>query len=604
MAKGKKLSFKEYLKIAKWSLGIGYKYSPRDFIINILTEIALSVRPLLYSYLVAKIIDQAIQLATVEGTEFGTIIKYLLSILVFDLIFALIRNVNRLTGRKLRYFAQIFRIQYEFTKLFALGIQTIQDPEVNKLRENASRWFNLVDELNRELIYIISYTFSLIISAIYIIEIFPILLLVFLAYAIILISEKGYFFRKDFEYQVSDKNTDLKSKNYRIASNITDPNYIEEISIIGSFKFLSERFINFFKEYNDGLIKIFTRERIYGFILNIFNIGIIFSGYVRVFQSLLNGKITVGTTSFHMSIMDTFNRSMNNIVSSIVVSRDFATKLSKVYEFYNLQPNVKDGSIKLPRLNEPPAIEFKNMSFAYPNSKINIFENFNLKINSGEKVAIVGVNGAGKSTMTKLIARLYDPQSGQILVNGKDLKDLKIDDWYKNMGLLFQDFKIYDMLTVKENIYIGKTAKPIDEEKVIEAAQNADVDDFVDRYPLKYDTFLSERYENGIQPSKGQKQKIAIARFFYRDAPLAIFDEPTSAIDAQSEYKIFNRIYDFFDNKTVIIISHRFSTVRNADRIIVLDDGGIVEEGSHSDLIKLNGKYAEAFKLQADGYKD
>jgi len=310
------------------------------------------------------------------------------------------------------------------------------------------------------------------------------------------------------------------------------------------------------------------------------------------------------TPSFYMSTIESFDRSIGNTVSYFVVAGDLITKLSTVYEFYHLEPVVGEGDIVLPRLDNPPSIEFKNVSFSYPNSKSKVFDNFNIKIESGEKVAIVGVNGAGKSTFTKLIARLYDPQLGQVLINGNDLKNLKIDDWYKNMGLLFQDFKTYDALTVEENIYIGKTAKPMDKEKVIEAAKNADAHEFITKYPKKYKTFMNERYEDGIQASKGQKQKVAIARFFYRDAPLAIFDEPTSAIDAQSEYKIFNRIYDFFDNKTVIIISHRFSTVRNADRIIVLDEGNIVEEGSHKELMELDGKYAEAFNIQATGYKE
>jgi ABC-type multidrug transport system fused ATPase/permease subunit len=305
-----------------------------------------------------------------------------------------------------------------------------------------------------------------------------------------------------------------------------------------------------------------------------------------------------------MSTIDNFDRALSNLSSDIALMNASITKLSVVYDFYHLKPMVKDGNIALPRLETPPEVEFKDVEFSYPNSKEIIFTNFNLKINSGEKVAIVGPNGAGKSTLTKLIARLYDPQEGEILINQKDLKELKIDDWYKNMGLLFQDFKIYDPLTVEENIYIGKSVKPLDKKKVIEASKNADAYKFIQKYPKKFNTFMNDRYEGGIQPSKGQKQKIAIARFFYRNAPLAIFDEPTSAIDAESEYKIFNRIYDFFKNKTVIIISHRFSTVRNADRIIVLDEGKIIEEGSHKELIAMNGKYAKAFRLQAEGYQD
>ncbi len=170
------------------------------------------------------------------------------------------------------------------------------------------------------------------------------------------------------------------------------------------------------------------------------------------------------------------------------------------------------------------------------------------------------------------------------------------------MGVLFQDFNFYDSLTVEDNIFIGKSVKNKDKKRLIEASRNADAHDFIKKYKRGYQTIMSERYKGGIKPSKGQEQKIAIARFFYRDAPFAIFDEPTSAIDADAEYRIFNRIYNFFDNKTVMIISHRFSTVRNADRIIVVRDGKIIEEGTHKELIEKDKVYADNFRKQAQGY--
>jgi ABC-type multidrug transport system fused ATPase/permease subunit len=182
------------------------------------------------------------------------------------------------------------------------------------------------------------------------------------------------------------------------------------------------------------------------------------------------------------------------------------------------------------------------------------------------------------------------------------LQDIKIADWYKNMGVLFQDFNQYPQLTAKENIYIGNTSEPVDEVAIRLAAQSADALEFIEEFPNKFDQILSEKFKGGIRPSTGQWQKLAIARFFYRNAPLVIFDEPTASIDAISEFNIFNKIYDFFKDKTVIIISHRFSTVRNADRIVVLDHGEIIEEGNHNDLISKNGYYAKAFNLQARGY--
>jgi ATP-binding cassette subfamily B protein len=243
------------------------------------------------------------------------------------------------------------------------------------------------------------------------------------------------------------------------------------------------------------------------------------------------------------------------------------------------------------------------MAFHYPNATKNIFENLNLTIRSGEKLAIVGHNGAGKTTLIKLLSRLYQVNSGSILINGENINDIKVNDWYKNIGVLFQDYNVYPHLSAAENIYIGRTSKQADMEQVKTAAKHADADEFISEYGSGYEQILSERYKGGIRPSTGQWQKISLARFFYRDASLVIFDEPTAAIDAVSEYKIFNRIYNFFSNKTVIIISHRFSTVRNADRIIVMDQGKIVEEGTHNQLMELGGTYAHAFKLQAEGYQ-
>jgi ATP-binding cassette subfamily B protein len=268
-----------------------------------------------------------------------------------------------------------------------------------------------------------------------------------------------------------------------------------------------------------------------------------------------------------------------------------------------MEPERIDGTVRLERLRKPPKIEFRDVSFHYPTSEINIFEHLNLIIDSGEKIAIVGHNGAGKTTLIKLIAGIYQIQAGEILINGINIKDLKLDDWHKNMGVLFQDFNFYGFLTAEENIFIGRSRKNLNKLKIKKAADNADALEFINEFPNGFDQILGERFQGGIRPSTGQQQKIAIARFFYRNAPMAIFDEPTAAIDAVSEYKIFNKIYRFFKNKTVVIVSHRFSTVRNADRIIVMDHGKIVEAGTHETLMNHDHVYAHAFKLQAEGYQ-
>ena len=199
---------------------------------------------------------------------------------------------------------------------------------------------------------------------------------------------------------------------------------------------------------------------------------------------------------------------------------------------------------------------------------------------------------------------MYLPNSGDVFIDGVSVKDIKADSLYENMSVLFQEYNTYSQLTAEENVWIGKPNEKKDRNAIIDALKKADAWDFVEEFPDGLDQILSERFKGGIRPSTGQWQKIAIARFFYRNAPFVIFDEPTAAIDAVSEYNIFNKIYEFFKSKTVIIISHRFSTVRNADRILVFENGRIIEQGSHKELMELNGYYAKSFKLQAEGYND
>jgi ABC-type multidrug transport system fused ATPase/permease subunit len=282
---------------------------------------------------------------------------------------------------------------------------------------------------------------------------------------------------------------------------------------------------------------------------------------------------------------------------------DSGVRLKDALELFELYKPEVDGEKNLETGKKPPAIEIKNITFTYPNGKSPVITNLNLTFKPGEKVAIVGENGAGKTTLVKLITRIYRPQVGEVSLNEININELKKTSLYKKFGVLFQDFNSYGNLSVTENIQIGKTSRKVDKELIEKALIKADAMNFVKEYPNFMDQILSERYKGGIRPSGGQWQKIAIARLFYRNAPILILDEPTASIDAVSEAKIFDNVYKFMKGKTVIIISHRFSTVRNADRILVLDKGKIIEEGTHEQLMKMDGKYAHAFRLQAKGYK-
>jgi len=247
----------------------------------------------------------------------------------------------------------------------------------------------------------------------------------------------------------------------------------------------------------------------------------------------------------------------------------------------------------------PPYIEFQNVSFSYLPETL-ILKKISFKLAPGERLAIVGPNGAGKSTLIKLLLRFYDPSSGRILVNDIDLKDLKRDNWYEFVGTLFQDFSHY-LISVKDNIRLGNP-ELVDNERMIEAAKKSGAHEFIEKLPKKYDQKLGRRFEDSVEISAGQWQKLALARAFYEEAPVLILDEPTSAIDAEAEAEIFENLNKTYKDKTLIFVSHRFSTVRNADKIIVLKDGAIAEEGTHESLMKQSGIYARMFRKQAKGY--
>ena len=288
---------------------------------------------------------------------------------------------------------------------------------------------------------------------------------------------------------------------------------------------------------------------------------------------------------------------------SYTALRERSIRIAEIKEVFEMKPNITDGAVVLPENETPPNITLKNVSFAYPRAETNVIKNLNLEIKPGEKIAIVGENGAGKTTLVRILSRFYKVSEGEILLDSTNINDIKIESWYKNLGVLFQDYNTYSPLTLKENIHLGNAHEKLDEERMIEAANKANVNSFLANFKNGYDQVLSEKFKGGTRPSTGQWQKIAIARFFYRNSPVVIFDEPTASIDAVSESEIFGQIYDFFKGKTVIIISHRFSTVRNADKIYVLDKGEIIESGSHDELMARKGKYHHAFTIQAEGYR-
>ena len=246
--------------------------------------------------------------------------------------------------------------------------------------------------------------------------------------------------------------------------------------------------------------------------------------------------------------------------------------------------------------------EFRNVSFCYPGNSRMVVDHLDLHLRAGERVALIGENGEGKTTLVKLMIRLYDPVEGQILLDGVDLREYDLEDLYREIGVIFQDFMRYEM-TARENVAIGRIDQVDNLSLLKSAAAQSMANEVIERLPRDYDQMLGRRFENGVDLSGGEWQKVALARAYLRDAQVLILDEPTAALDARSEFEVFQRFAELTAGKSALFISHRFSTVRMADRIIVLHKGRITEDGNHDALLNLGGLYAGMFEMQAASYR-
>ena len=318
---------------------------------------------------------------------------------------------------------------------------------------------------------------------------------------------------------------------------------------------------------------------------------------------VMNGNLLIGTLTFVLASIGDLRKSLSGLFMNLGRQYQDSLFVTDTFELIDTEPVVKKkkkGVVLDP--NVTPSIVFEDVTFAYPGTKKAILKNFSMAIPSGDKVAIVGINGAGKSTFVKLLCRFYDPDSGRITVDGHDLKDIDLESWYRQIGAIFQDYVHYHF-TVKEAIAIGRTGNKTSLEKVQDAAKASEADIFIEDWEKGYKQMLGKEFSGGIEPSVGQWQKLALARTFYRDPRVLILDEPTSSIDAEAEAKIFERMEALPKDRTVILISHRFSTVRHANNIVVIKDGVVEENGTHEALLEQNGMYARLFRLQAKGYQ-
>lgn len=371
---------------------------------------------------------------------------------------------------------------------------------------------------------------------------------------------------------------------------------------------LSEYFTNKFKDLSKGIYEEDTalsrRKLLWGGLLSLVSTMGYYSAYIfAIFRAISGQYPNIGAFYLVTQAIQQAQSNFQQAFSTASGIADQALFLTDLIGFFEMKPTVqsKPNALPVPRPIKQ-GFEFRNVSFAYPGTERRVLKNFNFHLHPGERIALIGENGQGKTTIIKLITRLYDPTEGEILLDGIDLREYSIDDLHQEMGVIFQDFMRYEM-TARENIAVGRVEIPHTQAELEDAAHKSLAEGVIAKMKDGYDQMLGRRFEGGVDLSGGEWQKIALARAYLRDAQLLILDEPTAALDAKSELEVFERFAELTEGKMALLVSHRFSTVRMADRIVVLEGGQLVEEGTHQKLIDLGGRYAGMFEMQAASYR-
>jgi len=377
----------------------------------------------------------------------------------------------------------------------------------------------------------------------------------------------------------------------------------KEVKIFGLSDFVINRFKTLSDKFYTDNSKLAVKRSGWGTFFSVLGSIGYYVAYGYIIYQTINGMITIGSLTFLAGSFRQLSTLMESMLTRFTTVSQGAIYLNDFLEFFEIKPKIRLADKPLPF---PKPIKngftFENVGFQYHGSESWANRHLSFTLGPGEKLALVGENGAGKTTLVKLLARLYDPTEGRILLDGIDLKEYAIEELRLNLGIIFQDYLRYQM-TLSQNIAVGNISEAENETLIKNAARNSLADALAEKFPDRYQQSLGRRFNDGVELSGGEWQKVALARAYMKDAQVLILDEPTAALDARAEYEVFQRFAELTKGKSAVLISHRFSTARLADRILVLDKGTLLEAGTHKELLAKNGRYAELFNLQAKGYQ-
>ena len=579
-----------------------YKSSPKMFSLNVILRLIKSIFPVVLLWVGKEIIDEVIAIVnTGESQELNKL--YLLIAIEFGI--AIFSDVfNRLIGATDTLMGSLYSNDSSvelIQKTARVDLQYLEDSEFyDKLERARRQTVGRVNLMSNSLAQAQDFiTIVSLISAL--IYFYPILVILLVISIIPTLLNELKFSSSNYKLtsRMAPERRQLDYMRVIGASDVT----AKEVKLFGLADFISRTFSTTANKYYQSIKKLTIKRSVWGAIFNIIGVIAYYGAFVFIVLKAVVSLVTIGELTF---LAGSFNKLRNQL--QVMFTRfsnitESAMYLHDYFEFIDMEFNDQSDFLQLPVPAEiVTGIKFQNVTFSYPNGHIPVFNGLSFDLRKGEKLALVGENGSGKTTLIKLLLRLYEPTSGCILLDGVDIRHYEKEEYQKLFGAIFQDFVKY-YLTTRINIAVGNIENVGNDKKIEEAAELSLANEVVKDLLNGYDQELGKRFKKGAELSGGQWQKIALARAYMSEAPIIILDEPTSALDARAEYEVFQRFIGLTKGRTSIIISHRFSTVRMADRILVLNNGEVLELGTHEELMENGNLYSELFELQAEGYQ-
>jgi ATP-binding cassette subfamily B protein len=589
-------------KIAKRLLGFLWKIDKPLFASSLTVAVIPAFLPFANAYIYKLVIDMIV--GALNHSRFNFQLLYflmalrLITFIIQELFFSLQDYIDLMVWTKLP--VALYRVV--LLKLSELDLRYFEDSNFKDMLQRVKESYTW-RPLN--MISAIFYTFQSLTALLLAVVIIS-TLNIFLGFFIILIALPVFLNQTKYAktiWGLWEGHSPYRKKFWYISDLIQNGQSVKEMKIFQTARTFIGELDKIQKKFVSENTRIGKKRFSTTLLFDIGGVFVYFAIELFIILSTIAGRITIGSLTYFTFVVGNFQAAVNGLFRNLSQTYNQTLYVEDIFKVLDAKPLVHSPkkAVKV-NIHKSPTIEFRNVSFSYPGSKKEVLKNFSLTIKSGEKIALVGENGVGKTTVVKLLARFYDVTSGEILVNGVNLNRLNLTAWHKSLGVIFQDFIKYEY-SLRENIYFGKTFEKENFKDILKAAKKSGASKVAESLEKGYEQVLGKTFEGGADLSVGEWQKVALARAFFRNAPVLILDEPTASIDAKAENEIFEKVENLGKDKTVIIISHRFSTVRSADEICVIDKGRIVEMGSHNRLMELKGRYEKLFNLQAKRYR-